>query len=63
MYIHIVIQFDIKPVYIKLNRCTFVINMTDIDLTIQIQHNTVENVILNIHPKWESTVLSVMLQL
>jgi hypothetical protein len=40
MYIRIMNQFAIKTVYTILNSCSnFVIHMTDMYLTIQIQHN------------------------
>jgi hypothetical protein len=57
MYIHIVSQFAINPAYTILNSCNFVIHMTDMYLTIKIQHKTVVYLTLNFHPKGESTAL------
>jgi hypothetical protein len=57
MYIHIVGQFAIKPAYTILNSCNLFIHMTDMYLTIQIQHDTVVYLNLSVHPKGESTAL------
>jgi hypothetical protein len=58
MYIHLVSQFAMTPVYTLLNSCNFVIHMTDMYWTIQIQHNAVVYLTLNFHPKGESTALT-----
>jgi hypothetical protein len=58
MCIHIVSQFAIKPVYTTLNNYNFVIHLTDMYLTIQIQHNTLVYLTLNFHPKGESVALT-----
>jgi hypothetical protein len=57
MYIHIVSQCAIKRVYTTLNSCNVVLHMTDMYLTIQIQHNTVEYLTLKFHPEGDSIAL------
>jgi hypothetical protein len=55
--IHIVSQSARKPVYTMLHCCNVVILLTDMYLSIQIQHNTVGYLTLSVHPKGESTAL------
>jgi hypothetical protein len=66
MFKHIVSQFAIKYVYTILNSCNCVIHMTksymtldmtDMYLTIHIQHNTVVYLTLNVYPNVETTAL------
>jgi hypothetical protein len=58
MYIHIVSQFAIKPVYTILNSNNFVIHMTNMYLIIEKQYNTFVYLTLNFHTKGESTALT-----
>jgi hypothetical protein len=47
-----------KPVCSILNSCNCVVCMTDMNLTIRIEHNTVEYFTLNFHAKGKVQVLS-----
>jgi hypothetical protein len=58
--IHLVSQSARKPVYTMLNSCNCVILMTDMYLTIEIQHNTVVYLTLNCNQKVESTALKLL---